>query len=313
MIPAAPGSPKLLNDLVEHVRRGDCILFLGAGAHVPPPEDSPYSYPEAQRPPMGNALASLLARDCEFEKVVPHDSVSDLQRVSLCYETTQGLGRKSLIDALTRYLEVGKEPSPLLRMLAALPFKIILTTNYDRLFEKALHGCGKQVEALIYDPIPGIQAKDSVEDSMPDRPLLFKIYGDLTRPESVVITDEDYIGFVQRMSETEATHPLPPTVRFRMRKWPMLFVGYSLRDYNLRLLIRTLLWKVDPSTIPRSYSVDPYPDPLILKVWQNQRGLVSFLAQSLWTFTPWLYHEIVGNDFPLDERVRKPELPEAPK
>jgi hypothetical protein len=303
----------LLNDLVEHVRRGDCILFLGSGVHVPPPEDSPYSYPEAQRPPMSSALASLLARDCEFEKVVPHDSVSDLQRVSLCYETTQGLGRKSLIDALIHYLDDGKEPSPVLRMLAALPFKIILTTNYDRLFEKALHGCGKQVETLVYDPTPYSKTQDPIEDPTPDRPLLFKIYGDLTRFESIVITDEDHIGFVQRMSERQATHPVPTTICFRMRTWPMLSLGYSLRDYNLRLLIRTLLWEVDPSAIPQIYSVDPFPDPLILRVWQNSRHMITFLAESLWTFTPWLYREIVGSDFPPDERVRRPDLPEAPK
>jgi hypothetical protein len=302
MIPAAPVPPKVLEELVDRVRKGDCILFLGAGVHAPPPEGSAYRYPEAHRPPMGSALANVLAKDCEFEKTVPRDSISDLQRVSLCYETTRGLGRKSLVDALVKHLAEGKEPSPALRMLTTLPFKILITTNYDPLLERALRACGKQVEPLIYDPSPATVAPDPSEDPSPDRPLLYKIHGDLTRRESVVITDEDYIGFVQRMSEKEQTHPVPATVRYRMLKWPMLFLGYSLRDYNLRLLIRTLRWKVDPVNFPSAYSVDPYPDPLILRVWQEERRYVTFFAQNLWTFAPWLYREVVGQDFPTDER-----------
>jgi hypothetical protein len=300
VIPTASVPPKVLEDLVEQVRRGDCVLFLGAGVHAPPPEDSPYSYPEAHRLPLGSALARALAQDCEFEKTVPRDSI-DLQRVSLCYETTPGLGRNRLVATLVKHLTEGKEPSPALRMLAALPFKIFVTTNYDPLLEQALRELRKQVEPLVYDPNPNIAALDPVEDPTKDRPLLFKIHGDLTRSESIVITDEDYIGFVQRMSEPEATHPVPNTVRYRMRKWPTLFMGYSLRDYNLRLLIRTLRWKIDPSRHPVIFSVDPFPDPLVVRVYEVPKGYITFIDENLWTFAPWLYREVMGKDFPPNE------------
>ena len=115
-----------------------------------------------------------------------------------------------------------------------------------------------------------------------------------------MITDEDYIGFVQRMSEKDGTHPVPQTVRYRIKKWPMLFVGYSLRDYNLRLLIRTLRWKVDAADTPSAFSVDPYPDLLIRRVWQDSRRLVTFFAQNLWTFVPWLHREVLGREYPPD-------------
>ncbi|MES1242483.1 MAG: SIR2 family protein, partial [Acidobacteriota bacterium] len=120
--------------------------------------------------------------------------------------------------------------------------------------------------------------------------------------DSVVITDEDYIGFVQRMSDKDPKNPVPETVRFRLRRWPILFVGYSLRDYNLRLLIRTLRWRVDEANVPTAYAVDPFPDPLILRVWQDSRRFVTFFAENLWTFVPWLYREVTGQDFPADER-----------
>ena len=121
MIEPVPVPSKVLEDLVIKVRQGDCVLFLGAGVHYPPPEESPYRYPKSKSPPLGGALAQILGKDCDFEKTLPNDMVGDLQRVSLCYETTPGLGRKALVDALERNLVVGKEPSPALRMLAALP------------------------------------------------------------------------------------------------------------------------------------------------------------------------------------------------
>ena len=135
-------------------------------------------------------------------------------------------------------------------------------------------------------------------DPTVERPLLFKMHGDLDKRDSIVITDEDYINFVQRMSEKDIVHPVPQTIRYRMRRWPTLFVGYSFRDHNLRLLFRTLRWKVDTADFPPSYSIDKWPDPLILHVWQNERRLITFLTEDLWTFVPTLYKTVKGEEFP---------------
>ncbi len=124
------------------------------------------------------------------------------------------------------------------------------------------------------------------------------MHGDFDDRASIVITDEDYITFVQRMSDKDALHPVPETIRYRMLKWPTLFVGYSLRDYNLRLLFRTLRWRVDPANFPQSFSVDRNPDPLILQVWQHERRFITFVTQDLWTFVPWLYKEVCGEEYP---------------
>src|SRR5689334_22780515 len=137
MIAAAEPPERVRKKLVTDICNGDCILFLGAGVHAPPPKDSPYRYPKVHRPPMGSALAKALAKDCEFKKFVPRDRVFDLQRVSLCYQTAPGMNRKHLVDALIEHVVKGKEPSPALRMLAGLPFKIFVTTNYDPLLERA--------------------------------------------------------------------------------------------------------------------------------------------------------------------------------
>lgn len=302
MIATELGPPRVAANLIRAIKSGDCVLFLGAGVHAPPPSDSPYVYPEEKRPPLAGALAEKLADECGFATLVPNEKNWDLQRVSLCYEFAKGLGRNALVDSLVEHLSTGKEPSPALHMLAGLPFKIIVTTNYDHLLEEALDAAGKEPLRLVYNKIPETPSQDVDVEYAPtsQRPLLFKIHGDLDpdHRDSIVITDEDYIGFVQRMSEKDPTHPVPPTVRTFIKTCPTLFVGFSLRDYNLRLLFRTLRWKVDLANVPLCYSVDLNPDPLIFEVWEKQRRFVTFFDKNLWAFVPWLYKEVNGQDFP---------------
>lgn len=290
----------ILTDLVEHVKRGECILFIGAGIHAPPPVGSQYIYPKKHRLPLGCDLSKRMAEVSGFRQEFPHESPRDLQRVSLYLEMKPGLGRKKLVDLLHQFLRNGKRPSPALRMMAALPFKIIVTTNYDSLLEAAMAGedIKKDPFVLIYNPKADKPTPDILEDPTQVRPLLFKMHGDLDHRDSIVITDEDYITFIQRMADKAALHPIPETVRFRMLKWPMLFVGYSLRDYNLRLLFRTLRWQIDPANFPPSYSVDRNPDPLIMQVWQNERRFITFVAEDLWAFVPWLFAEVHGEVYP---------------
>jgi hypothetical protein len=287
----------VLETLAERIREGQCILFLGAGIHAAPPEGSSYVYPEAQRPPLPGELAEFLGKECHFSEKFPDEPSWNLMRVALCYENTPGLLRKGLVDSLERHLEEGRTPSPAVEMLAQLPFRIYVTTNYDRLLENALRKvANREPTVIVYDPTSDQPAEDILDEQPPkDKPLFFKMHGDLGKRESIVITDEDYITFVQRMSQKN--HPVPETILFYMRRWPTLFIGYSLRDLNLRLLFRTLRWHVDTSRIPPAFSVDKKPDPLILKVWQDQRQFVTFVTEDLWACVPWLFNRVMGREY----------------
>lgn len=291
-----------LNSLLDWVKKGKCVLFLGSGIHAAPPEDSPYKYPEEERPPVGKALAEKLAKSSDFNKEFPDESSGDLMRVSLFIETTPGLGRKYLIDSLNRHLRGGeaneKAPSPAVKMLAALPFKVFVTTNYDLLLDSALRKCNKDPVIVVYNPSPDKASQIDIDPTV-KRPVLFKMHGDLRVSKAIVITDEDYITFIHRMSDKEELLPVPRTIRSWMAQWPILFVGYSLRDYNLRLLLRTLRWHVDESVIPVSFALDMQPDLLIRRVWQDEKHYVAFVVEDLWTFVPWLYKQINGEEYPV--------------
>ena len=61
-------------ELVAQIKKGNCILFLGAGVHAPPPEGSPYVYPEEERPLLGRGLAEVLADACDYKQKFPEES-----------------------------------------------------------------------------------------------------------------------------------------------------------------------------------------------------------------------------------------------
>ena len=292
--------------IVASVREGKVILFLGAMASARAPEGCAFQYSDS--PPSGAEVSRRLATRYRY----PGEDVTNLQRVALYSEFRPGGSRKELIDAVERELGRPREdsppdfeiaPSPALRMLAALPFRIIITTNYDRLFDVALgdattrNGRRKDPIKRIYDPRRGGPPEEVPVDPEEQRPVLLKLHGDVDRPESVVITEEDYIAFVQNMGNPHF-HPVHEYIRMRMRAWPFLFIGYSLRDYNLRLLFRTLRWGLDVSQFPLSFSVDPAPDNLVVAVWQRStQPMVSFIQQDLWAFVPALYRAVLGRDY----------------
>ena len=288
---------KALQDLLENVKNGNCILFLGAGIHTPPSVSDKFTYPLEQRPLLGKSLALELAKECGFQKKFPEDEATNLQRVALCYEISEGFGRKKLIDTLKIHLMKDKKPSPALKMLADLPFKIIVTTNYDRLLEHALIKGEKDPKVIVYNHNPSIPTEDMDEDPTTERPLIFKTHGDLDFHDSIVITDEDYINFIQRMTDKEPFNPIPQTVRYRMQRWPTLFIGYSMNDYNLRLLFQILRWRIDKAKIPPSYSIDRNPDPLILQVWQYHERFITFVIEDIWNFVPWLFKKVTGREY----------------
>lgn len=324
------------SDLLDAVKKGQCVLFLGAGVHYPPPQESPYVYPEEERLPLGEKFSQELADECIAE--LDEDSKKDvvdsnatnmqraelereqreeqrekkreylrkyygaLQRTSWFYQVIQR-SRGSLVNKIKTALDNGKQPSPLVRALAEIDFPVVITTNYDRLFEKALRGLQKEPTIRIYKKEAAVPTKDFPGDlPTPKEPWFFKMHGCVSEPESLVITDEDYIHFVMRMGDSEDFHPVPQKLRAKFKERPTLFVGYSLLDYNLRLLFRTLRRRVDVSEWPATFSLDPRPDLLVVASYGAPVGtgsaspLVSFIEQDSWRFVPELYQSVIGRE-----------------
>jgi hypothetical protein len=74
------------------------------------------------------------------------------------------------------------------------------------------------------------------------RSALFKIHGHIDRSRSsddtFVITEEDYVAFLGRMGAGDSV--IPADLVTVMQSRALLFLGYSLRDWNFRVLLDRL-------------------------------------------------------------------------
>jgi hypothetical protein len=116
------------------------------------------------------------------------------------------------------------------RCIVELDFPVIYTTNYDRWLEIAFEAAGKPFRKVVkVNDLAGIKAGETE---------IIKFHGDLEDPDSIVLSES---SFLRRMSLDE---PLDIRLRADSLAKPLLFVGYSMSDPNIRYLLFRLqqLW-----------------------------------------------------------------------
>jgi hypothetical protein len=102
------------------------------------------------------------------------------------------------------------------------------------------------------------------------RSVILKIHGAVDRGagpdgslwESFVITDGHYIEFLARRGQ------MPAALLKKMRRSHFLFLGYSLRDWNLRVVLHRL--SVERRLGMPSWAVLRTPSELERRFWQSR-------------------------------------------
>jgi hypothetical protein len=115
-----------------------------------------------------------------------------------------------------------------------------------------------------------------------ERTVILKLHGAVDRQDpqgdSYVITEDDYIEFLAR---TDLSRLLPITLAAKLRRSHLLFLGYSLGDWNLRVLLHRI-WG-DQKLRYQSWSVQLGPNELEQRFWAA-RG-VEILDERLEEYT----------------------------
>lgn len=131
------------------------------------------------------------------------------------------------------------------RVLAGLPFAVYITTNPDALLESALREVGKSPESEICRWNVDLETLPSIYDKEPDyrpdvsRPLVYHLFGRLSQPESVVLTEDDYFDYL--IGVTSNKDLIPGVVRAALANSALLFLGFQMDDWNFRVLFRSIM------------------------------------------------------------------------
>lgn len=136
-----------------------------------------------------------------------------------------------------------------LSVLASFPLPVYITTSYHNLLERALTAMEKKPitqvcfwsgksSTLPDDLKPLTKFKPS-----PQTPLVFHLYGLEDQPQSMVLSEDDYMDFlVQLMLERGKTEgSFPAYLRSAISQSWLMMVGYRLLDWDFRTLFRSII------------------------------------------------------------------------
>lgn len=234
--------PDAMERLAEAVRDRSAILFVGAGVSMS----------------VGLPSWDTLIRHMEDELGIAHESGGNgrfsYQTLAEYYRLKRGsLGPlRSWMDRNWSVSREKVEASALHRLIVELDFPIIYTTNYDRNLEVAFEIYGR-------DFVKVANARD-VSRVRPEAAQIVKFHGDFDEDASLVLTETDYFN---RLSFDS-----PLDVKFRADALgrTVLFIGYSLSDMNIRLLLHRLwqTWRDSgyEEDRPPSFVFMPHRDPV---------------------------------------------------
>jgi hypothetical protein len=231
------------DDLLMLIRMGRCTPFIGAGA----------SYPYL---PLGGKLAY----DWSDKYHYPLKDSNDLAKVA----QFMAIDRYPMFPKHVMAQEFQNKDQPNFSreddphgILADLNLPIYITTNYDNFMFDALKSRQKDPERELcrwsneldqilklkqIQPILSPVVKPSAM-----KPIVYHLHGYLEISESMVLTENDYLDFMIRLHEKDSPI-LPPQITIALATNALLFVGYSLADWNFRVLFRSIFSSISSMT-----------------------------------------------------------------
>jgi hypothetical protein len=198
----------LIKNFVSNMEEGDAALFIGAGMSRP----------------SGFVDWKGLLRECAKELNLDLDREHDLVAVAQYYLNLRNRDRSRLNQIIS---EEFRKPAALSinhEIIARLPVSTIWTMNFDSLIEDALRANGRIVDVKSRDQDVALHLKD--RDT-----VLYKMHGDINRPDEVIICKDDYERYAK--SHYILQHALEGDLISKT----FLFLGFSFSDPNLDYML----------------------------------------------------------------------------
>lgn len=239
--------------LLEQIKSGDAMLFLGAGANAGA------THPQDHKIPLsGEALTDFL-REKFFDNGLAGRSLFDVAKFA---ESEYGLPR--LQEAIAeKFGEYG--PANYHCIIAQYQWHAIASTNYDTIIEQAYKRSGGP-----FNLVPFYKDGDGIDRKLKNQanavPFL-KLHGCITKisDESIplILTPDQYLRFRKNRGR------LYDALKGWAQDFCVLFAGYSIGDPHVAQIIMDL----EDSQISRMryYSIAPDATEYDVRYWGDRR------------------------------------------
>lgn len=242
----------MISELCDALKERRVMLFVGAGASV------------SLGLPTWRGLVEHVAEELGFDPDVFLSSGDYLSLMEFYKIKTGSIGPlRSWMDREWTSSDADILASSIHKSIAELDFPLIYTTNYDRNIETALRLHGKSYQRVANE-------KELIQ-ALGAHTQVIKFHGDFEHDESLVVTESDYY----KRLEFESAFDIK--LRSDALSYSMLFIGYSLSDINMRILLYKMakLWGSTgyADKKPKSYIFMTHPNEVqeaVLESWGVQ-------------------------------------------
>lgn len=232
-----PSDPQIPQRLLDEINDGNCVAFLGAGFSVP-----------AGLPGWVQLLEAISSHPkidadnaAHVRALAKKGSAHDLDQAAQVLE--DAIGREAFAECLREELSAKKESDEMkerLKALRGIPFRAILTTNFDNVLE------GKEPTADAFRSVLRPESHRWWDQRFwtqehANGADVIKLHGDIAAKDSVVITRRDYRRLLY-------TNPGYVTfLRSVMSTSTVFYLGFSFGDAYLNELRSEVLSLMEDS------------------------------------------------------------------
>jgi hypothetical protein len=226
------------DNLLRRIKDGNCTPFIGPGICE-------------GILPSDNEIAHAWADEHRYPLVDPHNLPRVAQFLAITRDPAfpaEDIARRwRSIEVRPNFREATEPHS----FLAGLPLSLYITTNYDDFMFQALKYrlrpatrelCRWNIyvrdQASIFDP-------GSTVEISPANPLVYHLFGQAQLPESMVLTEDEYLDFLVNISKDQ--NITPRRIQKALVNTSLLFIGYELTDWRFRVLFRGLIASLERS------------------------------------------------------------------
>lgn len=261
-----PVIPKPPAALLEAIRGGQCILFAGAGASV-----------DAKLPTWYELVRDLVERVEQAGMMYPNEAEEVrllLKRgklLILAAYCRERLGPYEFAEYLKSRLTDSGRSSRTQRLLASIPFRAAVTTNFDGFIE---HYQGR-AKVIMPDMMEKVGAP-GVENILKDISVfpVVKMHGSVEDTDSIVLTQGDF---------REMLFKRPKYREFLRRLFTestIFFYGYSFGDPNVDFILQEIMAVYEGKVRPH-YALLPDTGPIMRKFWSDNFN-IRIIPYELW-------------------------------
>ncbi|MCP4540077.1 MAG: CHAT domain-containing protein [Chloroflexi bacterium] len=244
--------------LIKMVKQGKCTPIIGPRVHgkwLPTPEEIAQAWSIDHGYPFNDThelarvaryMASLQGED------FPRYELLDTLMYELTERMPEGLRPEEEFETLSEMIEAvgwqdltAENPNEPHRVLANLNLPLYLTTNPDNFMTEALVAAGKDPAREIcpwnemLDGLPSLFEDDPDYEPTPEEPLIYHLFGSDEEVDSLLVSEDDYLDFLVRTSGE--MDRIPDYIWASLTNSSLMFVGYSLDDWEFRVIMRGLV------------------------------------------------------------------------